>query len=86
MTADPHLPAVLHVSTPKPACACPGLLAQEGKPCSGEKLLLMFDRWRKLAKAFYSEKKNQFDISKASIGSAAWQDWAVLQRLSSSVC
>ena len=25
----------------------------------------MFDRWRKLAKAFYSEKKNQFDISKA---------------------
>lgn len=37
---------------------------QEGKPCSGEKLLLMFDRWRKLAKAFYNEKKNQFDISK----------------------
>ena len=24
----------------------------------------MFDRWRKLAKAFYSEKKGQFDISK----------------------
>jgi inositol hexakisphosphate/diphosphoinositol-pentakisphosphate kinase len=24
----------------------------------------MFDRWRKLAKAFYSEKKHQFDISK----------------------
>ncbi|KAL4445780.1 hypothetical protein ABPG77_008979 [Micractinium sp. CCAP 211/92] len=37
---------------------------EEGKPCSGEKLLLMFDRWRKLAKAFFSEKKNQFDISK----------------------
>lgn len=24
----------------------------------------MFDRWRKLAKAFYNEKKGQFDISK----------------------
>ena len=24
----------------------------------------MFDRWRKLLKAFYSEKKKQFDISK----------------------
>lgn len=47
------------------------LLLQEGKPCSGEKLLLMFDRWRKLAKAFYSEKKNQFDISKASASSTA---------------
>ena len=23
-----------------------------GKPCSGERLLLMFDRWRKLAKAW----------------------------------
>ncbi len=45
---------------------------QEGKPCGGEKLLLMFDRWRKLAKAFYSEKKNQFDISKVGReGSAA---------------
>lgn len=28
----------------------------------------MFDRWRKLAKAFYSEKKNQFDISKVGPG------------------
>lgn len=37
---------------------------EEGKPCGGEKLLLMFDRWRKLAKAFFSEKKGQFDISK----------------------
>lgn len=37
---------------------------EEGKPCSGEKLLLMFDRWRKLAKAFYSERKQHFDISK----------------------
>lgn len=26
--------------------------------------MLMFDRWRKLSKAFYSEKKKQFDISK----------------------
>ena len=37
---------------------------EEGKPCGGEKLLLMFDRWRKLAKAFYSDKKGEFDISK----------------------
>ena len=47
-------------------CAPP--LSQEGKPCGGEKLLLMFDRWRKLAKAFYNEKKAQFDISKVSSG------------------
>jgi hypothetical protein len=38
--------------------------AEEGKPCGGEKLLLMFDRWRKLAKAFYNDKKSEFDISK----------------------
>lgn len=38
--------------------------AEEGKPCGGEKLLLMFDRWRKLAKAFYSDKRGEFDISK----------------------
>ena len=25
----------------------------------------MFDRWRKLGKAFYSEKRGEFDISKA---------------------
>ncbi|KAK9917336.1 hypothetical protein WJX75_003277 [Coccomyxa subellipsoidea] len=37
---------------------------EAGKPCSGEHLLLMFDRWRKLLKAFYSDKKQQFDISK----------------------
>ncbi|CAL8465105.1 g4640 [Coccomyxa elongata] len=37
---------------------------EPGKPCGGERLLLMFDRWRKLLKAFYSEKKQQFDISK----------------------
>ncbi|KAK9799737.1 hypothetical protein WJX73_006464 [Symbiochloris irregularis] len=37
---------------------------EPGKPCGGERLLLMFDRWRKLLKAFYSEKKKQFDISK----------------------
>ena len=37
---------------------------QPGQPCGGEKLLLMFDRWRKLTKAFYSEKKGFFDISK----------------------
>ncbi|KAL0037051.1 hypothetical protein WJX77_010637 [Trebouxia sp. C0004] len=35
-----------------------------GVPCGGERLLLMFDRWRKLLKAFYNEKKKQYDISK----------------------
>jgi inositol-hexakisphosphate/diphosphoinositol-pentakisphosphate 1-kinase len=40
---------------------------QPGQPCGGERLLLMFDRWRKLGKAFYSEKRGEFDISKASI-------------------
>ena len=30
-------------------------------PC---RLLLTFDRWRKLLKAFYNEKKNLYDISK----------------------
>jgi len=37
---------------------------EPGKPCSGERMLLMFDRWRKLLKSFYSEKKGTFDISK----------------------
>lgn len=37
---------------------------QPGQPCGGERLLLMFDRWRKLGKAFYSEKRGVFDISK----------------------
>lgn len=37
---------------------------QEGNPCSGERLLLVFDRWRKLHKALYVEKKGLFDISK----------------------
>lgn len=27
----------------------------------------MFDRWRKLMKAFYSEKKKEFDISKVRV-------------------
>ena len=40
---------------------------QPGQPCGGERLLLMFDRWRKLGKAFYSEKRGEFDISKARI-------------------
>jgi hypothetical protein len=35
---------------------------QQRQPCSGEALLLMFDRWQKLAKTFY--KKGKFDISK----------------------
>ena len=38
--------------------------AQEGQPCCNEKLLLMFDRWRKLLKGFYDAKKKVFDISK----------------------
>ncbi|KAI8107858.1 hypothetical protein M9435_002885 [Picochlorum sp. BPE23] len=36
---------------------------QPDRPCGGEKMLLMFDRWRKLSKAFFNEKKG-FDISK----------------------
>lgn len=40
------------------------LSLQPGQPCGGERLLLMFDRWRKLGKAFYSEKRGVFDISK----------------------
>lgn len=43
---------------------------QPGQPCGGERLLLMFDRWRKLGKAFYSEKRGQFDISKVRAASA----------------
>jgi inositol hexakisphosphate/diphosphoinositol-pentakisphosphate kinase len=35
---------------------------QPDQPCSGERLLLMFDRWQKLAKTFC--KKGRFDISK----------------------
>ncbi|KIY93222.1 inositolhexakisphosphate/diphosphoinositol-pentakisphosphatekinase [Monoraphidium neglectum] len=34
------------------------------RPCGGERPLLMFDRWRKLLRSFYSEKKGTFDISK----------------------
>ncbi|GMH42191.1 hypothetical protein BSKO_10110 [Bryopsis sp. KO-2023] len=37
---------------------------EESKPCTGERLLLMYDRWRKLHKSFYNKKKDQFDISK----------------------
>ena len=40
---------------------------EPGKPCSGERMLLMFDRWRKLLKSFYSEKKGTFDISKVCV-------------------
>ena len=40
------------------------LSLQGGVPCGGERLLLMFDRWRKLLKAFHNEKKKQYDISK----------------------
>ncbi len=41
------------------------------RPCSGERMLLMFDRWQKLHKSFYSEKKDTFDISKVSALSCA---------------
>mmetsp|Transcript_39332 Transcript_39332/g.111414 ORF Transcript_39332/g.111414 Transcript_39332/m.111414 type:complete len:1167 (-) Transcript_39332:153-3653(-) len=37
---------------------------QEGQPCGGERILLMFDRWRKLLKSFYNPKTEKFDISK----------------------
>jgi len=37
---------------------------QEGQPCGGERMLLMFDRWRKLLKSFYNSKTDKFDISK----------------------
>ena len=58
------MPPALHTVThcmQKVTVLCP---VQEGQPCGGERLLLMFDRWRKLMKAFYNEKKKQFDISK----------------------
>ncbi|KAG2489657.1 hypothetical protein HYH03_011935 [Edaphochlamys debaryana] len=37
---------------------------EEGQPCGGEKMLLMFDRWHKLLKSFHNGKKDRFDISK----------------------
>lgn len=40
--------------------------AEKGHPCSGERILLTYDRWRKLLKSFYNTKKDQFDISKVS--------------------
>jgi len=33
-------------------------------PCTGERLLLLYDRWRKLMRSFYNAKKDVFDISK----------------------
>ena len=35
-----------------------------GETDLGERLLLMYDRWRKLSRSFYSTKKDRFDISK----------------------
>jgi len=47
----------------------------EGQPCTGEKLLLMFDRWRKLLKAFYSKDKGlSKTTSIASTGSQGQSD------------
>jgi hypothetical protein len=51
---------------------------QPGQPCGGERLLLMFDRWRKLGKAFYSEKRGEFDISKASNTSLLRPPWCAI--------
>eukprot|EP00667_Euglena_gracilis_P000680 EG_transcript_680 len=36
----------------------------EFTPCMSEKLILIYDRWRKLLKGFYNEKKSLFDCSK----------------------
>lgn len=44
-----------------------------GRPCGGERPLLMFDRWRKLLRSFYSDKKGTFDISK--VGYCVWDSW-----------
>jgi hypothetical protein len=41
-----------------------------GRPCGGERPLLMFDRWRKLLRSFFSDKKGTFDISKVGRGAA----------------
>jgi hypothetical protein len=40
------------------------MVLDPARPCSGERPLLMFDRWRKLLKSFWSDKKSTFDISK----------------------
>jgi hypothetical protein len=40
------------------------MVLDPSRPCSGERPLLMFDRWRKLLKSFWSDKKATFDISK----------------------
>ncbi|KAJ9526580.1 hypothetical protein QJQ45_017659 [Haematococcus lacustris] len=37
---------------------------EPGRPCSGERMLLMYDRWQKLLKSVWNEKKGKFDISK----------------------
>jgi inositol-hexakisphosphate/diphosphoinositol-pentakisphosphate 1-kinase len=34
------------------------------QPYGSETLLMMFDRWRKLERALYSQKDDTFDISK----------------------
>jgi hypothetical protein len=41
--------------------------APPGRPCSGESMLLLLERWRKLSKALYSPKKGIFDISKVGL-------------------
>ena len=44
--------------------ACSEWAPTPGQPCGGERLLLLFDRWRKLLKAVHNPKKGEFDISK----------------------
>ena len=44
---------------------------EAGKPCSGERLLLMFDRWRKLAKV------------SMTAGHTCWYGWQPLMALNS---
>ena len=39
-------------------------LEEPKKPCSGERLLLAYDRWRKLSRSFYNRKRDTFHISK----------------------
>eukprot|EP01004_Peranema_trichophorum_P003664 NODE_263_length_3101_cov_40.223304_g227_i0.p1 GENE.NODE_263_length_3101_cov_40.223304_g227_i0~~NODE_263_length_3101_cov_40.223304_g227_i0.p1 ORF type:complete len:959 (-),score=209.09 NODE_263_length_3101_cov_40.223304_g227_i0:224-2947(-) len=34
------------------------------RPCQGEKVLLLYDRWRKLYKGLYNDKKGLYDCSK----------------------
>ncbi|CAG9465009.1 unnamed protein product [Pedinophyceae sp. YPF-701] len=60
VVADPHPAYSAMTQSPQEWVEAYG----EGKPCGGERMLLMYDRWRKLHKALYNPKKRLFDISK----------------------